>query len=93
MRKLPIILSAALACAAVTSANAGDASKGCTTAPESQWLKIADIQAKVEAQGYKVTKAKMKKTCVELYATDKSGQKLEVFADPTDGKIVETKKD
>jgi hypothetical protein len=93
MRKLPFILSAALACAAVSAANAGDASQGCTKAPESQWLKISDIQAKVEAQGYKVSKAKMKKTCVELYATDKGGQKLELFADPTDGKIVETKND
>jgi hypothetical protein len=90
MRKLPFILAAAV-CAAATSANAGDASRVCTTAPESQWLKIADIQAKVEAQGYQVRKAKLKKNCGEIYAS-KNGERLELFVDPTDGKIVETKK-
>jgi hypothetical protein len=93
MRKLPLILSATLACAVATSANAGDASQACTKAPESQWLKIAAIQAKVEEQGYKVRKAKMKKSCAELYATAKDGKRVELFADPTNGKIVETKED
>lgn len=93
MRKLPFILAAAVACAAATSASAGDASRACTTAPESQWLKIADIQAKVEAQGYQVRKAKLKKGCGEIYATDKAGQRVELFVDPTDAKIVQTKKD
>jgi hypothetical protein len=91
MRSLPFILAAAV-CVAATSANAGDASRACTTAPESQWLKVADIEAKVEAQGYKVRKAKLKKGCGEIYAT-KDGQRVELFVDPTDAKIVETKKD
>ncbi len=93
MRKIPFIVCAAVVCAAVTSANASDASRACTTAPESQWLKIADIQAKVEGQGYRVRKAKLKKGCGEIYATDKAGQRVELFVDPTDAKIVETKKD
>ena len=70
----------------------GRSSRACTAAPESQWLKIADIEAKVEAQGYKVRKAKLKKNCGEIYAT-KDGQRVELFVDPTDAKIVETKKD
>ncbi len=92
MRKLPFILAAAV-CAAVTSANASDSSRACTSAPESQWLKIADIQAKIEEQGYKVRKAKLKKNCGELYAIDKKGQRVELFVDPTDAKIVETKQE
>jgi hypothetical protein len=92
MQKLPFILAAAVACAAATSANAGDPPRSCTSAPESRWLRIADIQAKVEEQGYKVRKAKFKKGCGEVYAIDKNGQRMELFVDPTDAKIVDSKK-
>jgi hypothetical protein len=92
MRKLPFILSAAIVCAAAGPALASDASRACTTAPESQWLKIADIQAKLEEQGYKVQKAKLKKSCGEVYATGKDGKRVELFVDPTDAKIVQTAK-
>jgi len=93
MRKLSIVLAAAVACAAATSANATDPSRPCTSAPESQWLKIGDLQAKIEDQGYKVRKAKLKKACGELYAVNKAGERVELFVDPTDAKIVETRKD
>jgi hypothetical protein len=92
MRKLTFILAAAAACAAATSANAGDPPRACTSAPESQWLKIEAIQAKVEEQGYHVRKAKFKKNCGEVYATGKNGERLELFVDPTDARIVESKK-
>jgi hypothetical protein len=93
MRKFSLVLSALAVCAAATAANASDPSRACTSAPEAQWLKIADLQAKVEEQGYKVRKAKLKKACGELYAVDKSGERIELFVDPTNAKIVETKKD
>jgi hypothetical protein len=93
MRKFSLVLSALAVCAAATAANASDPSRACTTAPQSQWRKIADLQAKVEEQGYKVRKAKLKKACGELYAVDKSGERIELFVDPTNAKIVETKKD
>ncbi|MCF8477950.1 MAG: PepSY domain-containing protein [Pseudolabrys sp.] len=74
--------------AAASTAQAGSLGRPCTAAPASQWLTIDALQAKVEAQGYKVRKAKLKKACGELYTIDKTGARVELFVDPTDGKIV-----
>jgi hypothetical protein len=46
------------------------------------------LKAKVEAQGYKVQKAKLKAACGEIYALDKNGARTELFVDPTSGQIV-----
>ncbi len=71
-----------------SSAHAGGLGRACTTAPQSQWLSVKELQAKVEAQGYTVKKAKLKKACGEFYTLDKSGNRAELFVDPTNGKIV-----
>jgi hypothetical protein len=49
---------------------------------------MATLQGKVEALGYKVQKAKLSKGCGELYTIDKSGNRVELFVDPTNGEIV-----
>ena len=36
----------------------------------------------------KVQKAKLKNGCGELYSLDKSGNRIELFVDPSSGKIV-----
>lgn len=87
MRKI-VLLTAATLLVATTAAKADSWGKPCTTAPESQWLSVEALQAKVEAQGYKVQKGKVKKACGEFYTTDKTGAKVEVFVDPTNGNIV-----
>jgi len=70
------------------SAHAGSFGQSCTSAPQSQWLTMDVLQSKVEALGYKVQKAKLKNGCGELYALDKSGNRIELFVDPSSGKIV-----
>jgi hypothetical protein len=82
-----ILLGAATAGLTTSVAEAGSFGKACTQAPQSQWLSIDDLQRKVEAQGYKVQKAKIKNKCGELYAIDKSGARVEIFADPANGAI------
>ena len=69
-------------------AEAGGFGEACTSAPQSQWLSIGDLQRKVEEQGYEVQKAKIKNSCGELYATDKNGAQFEIFVDPTNGAII-----
>ena len=71
-----------------SSAQANSLGRPCTSAPESQWLSIHQLQAKVEALGYKVQKAKVAKACGELYTFDKDGNRVELFVDPTNGQIV-----
>jgi hypothetical protein len=71
-----------------SAANAESLGRPCTNAPQAQWLPLASLQAKVEALGYKVQKAKLKKACGEFYAIDKNGKKVEIFVDPTSGAVV-----
>lgn len=88
MRKITIVTVAATLLATAATAQAGSLGRPCTAAPQSQWLSINELQTKVEALGYKVRKAKLKKACGELYTLDKNGQQVELFVDPTNGKIV-----
>lgn len=89
MRKLILLSSAAaILVTGVAAAQAGSLGRPCTSAAQNQWLSIEALQSKVEAQGYKVQKAKLKNACGELYALDKNGGRVELFVDPTNGNIV-----
>ncbi|NVN88468.1 MAG: PepSY domain-containing protein [Rhodopseudomonas sp.] len=88
MRKIALITAAAALLVATSAARADSWGKPCTSAPQSQWLSVQALQAKVEAQGFKVQKGKVKKACGEFYTLDKSGAEVEVFVDPTNGDIV-----
>lgn len=87
MRKI-ISLALAAAVLAPVAANAGSLGRPCTSAPQSQWMTLDALQAKVEAIGYKVQKGKIKNACGELYTIDKTGTKVELFVDPTSGAII-----
>jgi len=87
MRKIAILTVAAMIIG-TAAAQASSLGKPCTSAPEAQWLPISQLQAKVEAQGYKVQKAKLKNACGELYTLDKNGNRVELFVDPTNGQII-----
>ena len=87
------VITLALAAAAISHSGAAFASassKACTAEPKAKWMTLDAIKAKAEEQGYKIQKSKMKATCAELYALDKSGKRVELFVDPSSGKIVGT---
>jgi hypothetical protein len=89
MRKIALLaLTALVAGTAATGAQAGSLGRPCTSAPQNQWLPMQELQAKVEALGYRVQKAKLKNACGELYTLDKNGNRVELFVDPTSGQIV-----
>ena len=85
-KSLFLVTAIVVAAAAATAAQAGSLGRPCTAAAQKQWLPLGALQAKVEALGYTVQKAKLKNACGELYATDKNG--VELFVDPTNGEIV-----
>ena len=87
MRKIAIFTGVAAVLGVIATAQAGSLGRPCTSAPQSQWLPIQELQAKVEALGYKVQKAKLKNACGELYTIDKNGGRVELFVDPTSGQI------
>lgn len=88
MRKIILLTTATALIAGVTAAKADSWGKPCTAAPESQWLSLSALQAKLEDQGYKVQKGKLKKACGEFYTIDKTGAHTEMFVDPTNGTII-----
>lgn len=92
IRKYSMIRTAILATrillSTVTLANAGSLGRPCTAAPQSQWLSLDALQAKVESLGYRVQKSKLKAACGELYTIDKNGGRVELFVDPTTATIV-----
>ena len=89
-----ILVTAAAVCVltlGATGAQASSLGRPCTSAPESAYLTAADLQAKAEAQGYTVRRVKIAKACGEIYATDRTGTKIELFVDPTSGAVVGSK--
>lgn len=88
MRKIVILTAAAALLATAATAHAGSLGRPCTAVPQTKWLPIEQLQARIEAQGYKVQKAKLKNACGELYTIDKTGNRVELFVDPTSGQIV-----
>jgi hypothetical protein len=94
MRRIATIATAtaiALAALGTAGAQAGSLGRPCTTAPQGEYLSAGALQAKVEAQGYTVSRVKIAKACGEIYAFDKTGAQVELFVDPTNGSIVGTK--
>lgn len=78
----------ALALMLLALTSTAEAKKNCTDAPQNQWMTEAQFRAKVEAMGYTIRKFKQPGTCYEIYGTDKDGRNVEIYFDPTDGRIV-----
>jgi hypothetical protein len=88
MMKVSIFAIAVAMLGLATPAQAGTWGQPCTSAPQNKWLSLTALEKRVAAQGYKVQKSKMKDTCGEIYTLDKDGKRVELFVDPTNGKIV-----
>jgi hypothetical protein len=92
--KRTITAAAAVALVALIGVSAAEASslgRPCTSAPESTWLTLDALKAKAAAEGYTVRKAKLKKSCGEIYVVDRTGARAELFMDPATGEIVARK--
>ena len=68
MRTTMIALATVVGIVGAFSAQASSLGRPCTTAPQSQWLSVEALQAKAEAQGYKVQKAKIAEATAERNA-------------------------
>jgi hypothetical protein len=83
-----VLLAIRILLSTATFANAGSLGRPCTTTPQNQWLSLDALQAKVEALGYTVQKAKLKAACGEFYSIDRNGGRVELFVDPASAAIV-----
>ncbi len=60
--------------------------------PKAQWMNEADFKKGLEQQGYQIKQFKVTKgQCYEIYGFDKSGKKVEIYFNPGNGQVLETK--
>jgi hypothetical protein len=89
MRKFArLAVAGAIVLGATTVAKAESRNRPCTAAPQSQWLSLGALHAKIEALGYKVQKAKLENACAEMHTVDKNGARAELLIDPATGEII-----
>jgi hypothetical protein len=60
----------------------------CTDAPKSQWMPQQQMKDRILKDGYTIDKFKVSGQCYEIYGQDKAGNQVEIYFDPTDGRIV-----
>jgi hypothetical protein len=82
--KTPLI-AAALILGFAANAQAESYGKPCSAEPQDKWLKIEAIEKIVADHGFVVAKSKIKGSCAEVYAKDKTGKRVELFIDPATG--------
>ena len=86
--KLLIISSRIALAGGASAAQADSLGRPCTDKPESQYLSLDALKAKVAEQGYEIRSGEIKLACGEFYVLDKAGKRAELFLDPTTGAIV-----
>jgi hypothetical protein len=65
----------------------------CTSEPKEKWISESEMKAKIASLGYQAKVFKVTKgNCYEIYGLDKTGKRVEIYFDPTNGKIVEEHK-
>lgn len=84
--KTPITL--ALAATAVFGSLGAIAAPPCTDAPQSQWMPQQSLKDRLGNEGYTIDRFLVSGTCYEIYGKDKAGNRVEIYFDPVDGRIV-----
>jgi hypothetical protein len=83
--------SVVTAAALTLTALAASAGPTCT-APKESWKPEAQFQQELKDQGYSIRNFKVTKGhCYEMYGTDKTGKKVEIYFDPATGRAIESK--
>ncbi|WP_422370666.1 PepSY domain-containing protein [Hoeflea sp.] len=88
--KTPLIVATMIA---VLSPAAAFASDECPNVPRDQWMSDAAITEKAKGMGYDVRSIKVDDGCLEAYATDKDGKRVEVYFHPGTGEVLKVSED
>ena len=88
MSKLIIAISLFGLAGMAVAAHAGSLGRPCTDKPQTAYLSLDALKAKVAEQGYEIRSGEIKNACGEFYVLDKAGKRAELFLDPTSGVIL-----
>jgi len=76
---------------ALGSATTGAFAGPTCTAPKEQWKPQDAFQQDLKNQGYQIRTFKVTKgNCYEIYGTDKTGKKVEIYFDPATGAVLKS---
>lgn len=64
------------------------ASADCTSEPQEKWMSHAEMQKKILEMGYTIDRFKTDDNCYEIYGRNNAQEKVEVYFNPVNGKIV-----
>ncbi len=87
MRKI-FIAASLLGLTAAGAAHAESLGGPCTDKPETAYLSLDALKAKLVEQGYEIRSGEIKNACAEFDVLDKAGKRAELFLDPTSGAVV-----
>lgn len=60
--------------------------------PKEKWMDAQAFQANLTKQGYHIKQFKVSSgACYEIYGTDKTGKKVEIYFDPASGEVVKAR--
>lgn len=78
-----------LCCAVAASILPAHATVQCTSRPQAEWLASDAIKARAISSGYQISLFKTTKgNCYEIYGKDERGRLVEIYFDPTSGRVV-----
>ena len=75
-----IVLAAALGIVALSSTSVF-AKANCKPYPKAEWMSEAEAKARIQDQGYAISKFKVDGNCYEIYGKNKEGKKVEIYFD------------
>jgi len=76
---------------AILTPAAASATENCPDLPRDQWMSDAAITEKAKSMGYDVRSIKAEDGCLEAYAIDKDGNRVEVYFHPGNGDVIRVK--
>lgn len=89
---MKIFTTLALAGSAALFSLGAFAAPVCTKAPQSQWMPQQALKDRLVKEGYTIDKFLVSGACYEIYGKDKAGKMVEIYFDPTDGRIVKERR-
>jgi len=91
MKKLSILIAASFALTAAIPAYASDNDRKCGVVTGA-WMSADAARSIAASKGYDARRVKRDDGCLEIYATDKNGTRVEIYMHPVTGEIVRTKR-
>ncbi len=91
MNKFTLLIATSLAVTAAIPAYASSTDGKCG-AVTGKWMNADAAKSVAAKNGFEARRVKREDGCLEIYAIDKNGARVELYMNPVTGKIIRTKR-